>query len=289
MCAVVLLLKMDRKQNSHTLSSRIVQDAFSAVSGLDDHCAYYLSGGMGVQTYLPRRRHRPTRDVDLTLDGAVDGPRFRSIFTPLAHALQDQGYTTTLGKRRHGYFLHLEDEHHALDLQVRRQNAQHVMKYATTNARELAHAHAYRPTWLASPVAILAPEDLLLRKLLRITTFEQEYGLLPRPWSYRLSQQLANVKGFRTPLLNAIAGSTGEPSDVFTRATAIIRLQADLYDVEALIRLVQFDKTYFTQGLEEYQTLRARKEKVLSLLDALSCERSGAGFEDAFPTEIEEQ
>ncbi len=257
--------KIKKMKHSHTLDDKIVSDSLIATTRMDSGILRFVGGGMAAQSYLSKGLYRTTGDLDLTTGNQLNAEDFRTITDPLVDQLRSVGYTVEYGKKAHqthDLVVVSPDGKESLKIQLPRQSPKHFFEHKGRVDREMDNA-CYQTYHLAEGDASLKtirPEDLILRKLARVLIFEEEWGLSPIPKQSHIYGQLEYVNRLKEDF---------DPLDAQPRDVAELRMQADLFDVNALLDKTSFDKKYFEEGIGFYEILAKNKQRTEDVARAI--------------------
>ncbi len=244
----------------HTIDDKIVQDTARSLSGLK--AAYAVNGGMAVQTYLPSTFHRVSTDLDLMTAMSMSSSSFKSYIAPVQEILHKLGYQSeTRTSAREHFDLQISGaDGESFQLQTSKKSHNNFEKNRHKIEREISNATTGFIGM--TPVKVLRPEDIILRKLMRVLRFEDIFGFSPIPKG-DLQEQLANVRELRSDVLSRVDNL--EYSDI-----ARLRLSADLYDISAMLEHQNFDRKYFREGLSVWDYMQKNNERTKRVCIAIN-------------------
>jgi hypothetical protein len=269
------------KNPSHTLLDNIVQETLTGIALAQGTVPMMVHGSIAAQIYLPRRQHRPTRDLDLACAQEMRYGNFQQVLEPTSTWLQERGYRLTSIKGRRMYCLVIGNDTDTFKIQMPRRNGSSFIEYGQRNQHAFENAEDMQTA--NGPIKVIRPEDLILHKMQRVYYHEREYGLEPRPWSYNEHKLINTIKSFRTPLLRAEktipTQMLNEPR--WRRLVATIKVQTDLHDTISLLKNTKINWQYLCDALVAYPETQKQPERTLALLRRFSCRR-----DDALPADF---
>lgn len=245
----------------HVIEDKLVQDTVYALLSIP--IGYVVGGGTAVQTYLPQELHRVSTDVDVTVDRPLKTSDFREVSKPVLAALQAMGYSSSTRTSPREYFeIQIQTKDDALELQISKRTKGNFESNQRRIQRELANAVDKDVGYAKTKV--LRPEDILLHKLMRVLRFEEKFGLTPIPKGNTLMERFDYVARLRTDVISHI-DTLESYSDI-----ANLRMNADLFDISALLNHQAPDKAYFCEALSDWAYVlgnNGRTRKVLMSID----------------------
>jgi len=251
---------LEKVLDLHVITDRIVRDSIQAMESVPNK--KYVGGGIAVQSYTPEDLHRETVDLDYMLGeryGSQAG--FKCRVKNFFRTMEEQGYNVRFKKRHSTYQLEITgDAGDTLLVQCPRRTAKNYERMQKIIQRELDHA---RDREIVSvKFKALSPEDLILRKMLRMLSFQEQYGVRPSTRTQSLSSFLQHVREEREEAFKRF--DSLEPAEV-----AQLRVYADLFDVWALMSCAEPDESYLREGLGYWEYLKEKESEFWHLLESI--------------------
>jgi len=258
--------KIMKKKYLHTIEDKIVEDVYSAISN-HPKSNQYFAGGLSTQFFLPKELYRESSDIDM--NGTSKYKNFNQFEDSIKGGLEellDKGYKKSKKRQRATFDITLENEEELIILQYPRKSNGSYEWLKKVGERENLNAQTVK--YKDGNLRVIASEDIVLHKTLRIDSFIKNYNLnLRRPTSLELKGLQTSINSFkRDHMINQF---NLDPKDLH-RAISKIRLYADIFDIKALARHKGLDKSYLLEGLADYKRLNPKKEEVLNWLYSLN-------------------
>lgn len=245
----------------HVLSDEIVAEGIKGINSvrLITGVNGLITGGMGVQSYLPSDAYRKTVDLDFNLFWGGGTNEFRDVTEPFVEYLNAQGYEVAFKKKGTTLEYVVSSEGDSLLVQHKRRSANSFKKNKHSLDREMANKRIVNKEGVFYPV--LSPEDLVLRKLGRISIFSEKY-MIGVPFGFTIGDLKLESEAIRKDVLQ-------REGDVSPREVARLRLFYDCLDIKNLAHYAGLNKNYFGESMKDYDSQGRRDdfERVLDSLD----------------------
>jgi hypothetical protein len=230
----------------HILQDDIVLDGIRSINVLKDERKINgrISGGMAVQSYLPRELHRGTIDLDFSLLWNGCSTEYRKLCLPLIDFLEKEGYLVSFRKKGLAYEITYARENgkDSFIIQHPHKSNRHFEKTKHTLEREIANQHVSKINGLE--FGTMSPEDLIVSKTNRALIFSERYGL-KLPLNKSITSLAIQAQKLKEDILPRGA-------EACARDVALLRLVNDLYDLKCLSEHVEVDSNYLKQVLSEW-------------------------------------
>lgn len=227
----------------HLLEDPIVRESIIGVNNviLDGNPQGYISGGMGVQSYIPEKIHRPTVDLDFETVWPGGGIKdFERTVEPLITYLSSRGYKVSTEKKGFTFDISFSDEDDSFMLQHRRRSPSHYERSRRKSVeRELSNRRLVNRDGLTYPV--MAPEDIVAHKATRLLNFGKRLEL---PIPYGSPEELrSQADELRRQVASCL-------TDFTERDIASIRMMYDVCDILNLSSSLELDENYLAESLD---------------------------------------
>lgn len=249
----------------HTVRDKIVLDALGATTYSSVPNA--VNGGIAVQSYVTDPDfYRPTADVDLVVGKPLGFPDFRNAMQSAADYLKEMGYSIDMSKAHTTYNINMSGHNDTLCVQFKRKSGTHFERNKVSIEREVAYANEI--TKGDVHYKVLRAEDIILHKIARMyRTYEGGETLVSaRELNSELWIPNHNILLHKNhvKILRKYAAQTMDDEDI-----AAYRIEADIFDINALLTYQKFDRKYFEEGLAHFESLQKHKRKILKNIDNL--------------------
>lgn len=241
----------------HTLKDRIVLDCIASLNCLrtESRLPLHVTGGFGVQSYLPEEAYRKTVDLDFDMLWAGDTEEFRDVTAPLVRFLAGAGYTADFKRSGLSLDYHLSKKKDSLLIQHQRRSRKHFERRKKAFLeREMANQRIVSKGGLSYPV--IAPEDIVARKLSRIVTFARSYGL-NLPFHLATERLREYADSLRTDILQKLG-------NVYPEEVAKMRSIYDCFDIKCLADYVGLNRRYFDEVAREWKEELGKDESAFN-------------------------
>ncbi len=237
--------------DAHTIDDKIVLDAISSVNRI--RRGKFVNGGMAVQTYVSSDLWRKTTDLDITTTWHGRAiAEFREFLAPLSESLASLGYEIVgIKKKDQTFDVRIQStvpDGQKLLIQFPRKSPSNYEKMKDRLQREMSNVHQKDIGEVRFPV--LAPEDIILRKVYRIILYDQDHGVRVDKKLYEadLAKLVAYIRNLREELFSKF-------DNVAPHELTALRAHSDTLDVLAIKQAVKIDPAYFREGRRDYQKL----------------------------------
>lgn len=234
----------------HTLEEPVVLDGIKAINTLKDAngLAGRVSGGMGVQSYIPAELHRGTIDLDYSMIWQGNFTDYKELCKPLVDFLRFKGYEPSFKKKGLAFEVtYNRDAEGSFMIQHPNRSPRHFNRIRRSLERE--DWNKRRVSRAGVEFDVLSPEDIIATKLHRILLFSHRYGLkIPG----KEDVELSSLRKTSEALVKDIVSRTPEisPKDV-----ALLRMINDLYDISCLSESIPLDGNYLGEVLEDWSNI----------------------------------
>lgn len=256
----------DKLKVLHTIDDVIVCDGISAIKCIE--IPHAVAGGMGVQSYVPGSEfYRPTSDVDAIISLPVSYPDFRNFARCALEELNKKGYETQISESKSTFNINMSTDGDKLSIQFKKKSPANFEKHKESIEREVHSANEIARQGIV--YRVLKPEDITLQKLDRL------YRMYKEGNSQIQDDEISGDKLWvpsRNPILNKMhvkalrnyASKTMELEDINT-----YRMEADIFDINALLICQPFDMKYFEEGIKYFKHIAANKKSVIHNMEVL--------------------
>ena len=219
---------------------------------------------MSTHFFLPEHLHRTSSDIDTNGIQKLSLGEFQKSIIPGLEELLSKGYKQSTKKKRATYDIQLENENNIIILQHPRKSTSSYSWLQKVTERENSNAQII--TFDGNKLKITPTEDLILHKLLRSKRFIEDYGL-KKPKSTKLENLQNSINDLKKDYTINQFNLNPEES---RRATAKIRLYADIFDIMALSIHKGLNKKYFLESMQDYNRLKKDKGNIIDYLYKLN-------------------
>jgi len=253
---------MNHLDISHTIDDKIVADSIAGIS-LENPSAKKLviGGGIAVQSFIPAHYHRFTSDLDIEVREPLNPETYRQLMQQAFEYLRSLGYEVEGPKKERQTLTTLvKDIKNILELQTQRRTKNNAEKNSCRIGREIDSA--VRKKIGVVECSVLRPEDLVLRKLLRVMRYAKEYDFSPLPHTGNVDDYFRYIRDLREHNLRNFDNLA--PEEVIH-----LRMQADLFDIVALAVYTELDKDYLQKAFGDYDIFKIderRTKRLFSLV-----------------------
>lgn len=245
----------------HTLNDPIVKDGIIAIGDLQDERDERgrISGGMAVESYLPKDLHRKTIDLDYSTLWQGNITNYKSYIEPLLDSLSNKGYDSEVRKKAKSFDLLYWKDGDSFMIQHPKYSPSFFKRMKPSIEREVANRRIISRNGIKYPV--ISPEDLVGTKLHRILLFADKYNLWT-PDSVKLTDLRHRSQTLRADIAPRFP-------EVSPREVANLRMVNDCYDVKALAETFGLNAKYFGEVAEEWRESKIKSEDFFGLLGKL--------------------
>lgn len=234
----------------HTLEEPLVLDGIEAINALEKATGLVgrISGGMGVQGYLPAELHRGTIDLDYSMVWQGNFTDYKELCGPLVDVLKSKGYEPSFKKKGLAFEItYNRDSEGSFMIQHPNRSPRHFERIKKSLERE--DEHKRRISRKGVEFDVLSPEDIIATKLHRVLLFANSYELeIPKKedveasFLRKTSEELVRDIVSRAPEIS--------PKDV-----ALLRMINDLYDISCLSENIPLNGSYLGEVLEDWSEI----------------------------------
>ncbi len=260
-----------------TIDDEIVKEGLCAVSALESVLQtknlISVVGGMAVQSYLHKDYRRPTSDIDVLVGKSLNDKDFRDFVKPARDYLEEKGYEIHNGKTSGAYKLivynpRTEDK---IAVEFTRRNIKNFEKHQKHVERELENSRKKIVEDRYKTYTVIAPEDLVLPKLMRsINTLKRREDLAKKISSYdalmegHSQNRLKYLQKLREDAMLDLGN---------VRISEELRFFSDLYDIRVLSETIGYNEDYLNIASNDWETLKEdipQKHSLLTILPKLN-------------------
>ena len=253
--------------STRTLDDEIAKDALSAISKLErsslSRNCYALTGGFGVQSYLPTSCRRPSEDIDLIIGVPLDFKSFALFIKPVKEHLIDEGYKVKSKLVKFGYNLFVVDDDKSEGMVIEflriNQNSFNNMRHILE--RELRNCKRKTVEGKSDVFSVLSPEDLIAPKLLRVMGTLKKYPDLVTDLAYfrnlggdrGLKEKLTYVKNLR---------DLDKPNSFFREK---MKFFSDVFDIRILYEVAGFNMDYLKKAIGDWNLYGTKSTEFMTV------------------------
>lgn len=234
----------------HSLEEPVVLDGIQAINTLEEAngLAGRISGGMGVQSYIPVELHRGTIDLDYSMIWQGNFTDYKELCKPLVDFLRFKGYEPSFKKKGLAFeVVYKGDSNGSFMIQHPNRSPRHFNRIRRSLERE--DWNKRRVSRAGVEFDVLSPEDIIATKLHRILLFSNRYELkLP-------GKEDAGVGSLRETSERLVKDIVSRAPEISPKDVALLRMINDLYDISCLSESITLDGRYLGEVLEDWSNV----------------------------------
>jgi hypothetical protein len=244
---------------AHILEDKIVLDGIRSINILKTKTGLsgVISGGMAVSSYIPKEDHRETVDLDYNLLWGGISEEYWALMKPLEDFFKEQGYSYTPKKRNFTWDIEIQNKNTSLLIQHQRRSLPNFDKNKYSFEREIANSRRIKKEELFYDV--LSPEDLIVRKLVRLFKFSRQHSLEIPKWNSFINLK-QHIQDEKKQLLQL--------KDISDLDILHLRMEYDVYDIMHLGFYSGVNENYLNIVLKDWANSSSVLDKYRSQLES---------------------